>query len=99
MMIHPRFGEADDFSEGLAAVRTKKTTVYGRGDTWGYIDKTGNYQIEAVYNEARSFRGGVARVHFGGTLQVATDAPPFWERGEWWLIDTRGKKLIRFHEE
>src|SRR5262249_43249885 len=95
VVIRPRFGEAKDFSEGLAAVRTKKTTVYGRGDTWGYIDKTGKYQIEAVYNEAHGFRGGVARVHLGGTLHVVHDARPFWEGGEWWLIDTHGKKLMR----
>ncbi len=99
VVIRPRFGEADDFSEGLAAVRTKKTTVYGKGDTWGYIDKTGKYQIEAVYNEAHSFRGGVARVHLGGTLHVVDDAPAFWEGGESWLIDTRGKKLMRMQED
>lgn len=97
-VIRPRFGEARDFSEGLAAVRTKKSTIYGRGDTWGYIDRTGQCRIEPVYNEAHSFRGGVARVHLGGTLHVVTDAPAFWEGGEWWLIDTRGKKLIRTHE-
>ena len=99
VVIHPQFGEAHPFSEGLAAVRTRKTTVYGKGDTWGYIDRTGNYQIEAIYNEAHAFRGGVARVHLGGTLEEVTDAPAFWKGGEWWLIDSRGKKLIQSHEE
>jgi WG containing repeat len=99
VVIRPRFAEAHDFSEGLAAVRTKKTTVYGMGDTWGYIDQTGKYQIEAVYNEAHSFVGGVARVHLGGTRHVVFDAPPRWAGGEWWLIDTRGKKLMRFEKD
>ena len=95
LVIRPRFGEAHAFSEGLAAVRTKKTTVYGRGDTWGYIDKTGKYRIEPIFNEARPFCGGMAKVHIGGTLHVLFDAPPFWEGGEWWLIDATGKKLKR----
>ncbi len=95
VVISPRFGEAHDFSEGLAAVRIKKTTVYGRGDAWGYIDKTGKYQIEPVFNEAHSFQGGIARVHMGGTLRVFYDAPPFWEGGEWWLIDACGKRVTR----
>ncbi len=95
MAIHPQFGEACEFSEGLAAVRTKKTTVYGRGDTWGYIDTTGKYQIEPVYNEAHSFKDGVASVHLGGTLQVVSHASPFWEGGEWLQIDTCGKRVRR----
>jgi hypothetical protein len=97
VVIGPRFAEAQPFSQGLAAVRTKKTTVWGRGDAWGYIDKTGKYRIEPLFNEARPFLGGVARVHIGGTLHVVHDAPPFWEGGEWWLIDTKGKKLRRSH--
>jgi hypothetical protein len=95
LAIPPRFGEAHAFREGLAAVRTRKTTVYRRGDTWGYIDKTGEYQIQPDFNEARPFRDGVAKVHIGGELHVVTDAPAYWKGGEWWLIDTRGRKLRR----
>ena len=99
VIIRPQFGEAHAFSDGLAAVRTKKTTVWERGDTWGYIDRLGNDQVGAVFNEARTFRGGVAKVHIGGTLQVRDDAPPVWEGGEWWLIDNRGKKLMRTYKK
>jgi hypothetical protein len=97
LTIKPRFAEAYAFSQGLAAVRNKKSNgVYGRGDTWGYIDKTGAYRVEPQFNEAHPFRGGVARVHVGGELAIVFDAPPHWNGGEWWLIDTTGKKLRRF---
>jgi hypothetical protein len=99
LAISARYAEAFPFSEGLAAVRTVKTTVYRMGDTWGdtwgYIDGTGKYQIEPVFNEARPFRGGVARVHLGGRLEIDHDAPPEWGGGEWWLIDKNGRRLRR----
>jgi DUF971 family protein len=89
VVISPRFAEAHEFSEGLAAARTKKTTVWRMGDTWGYIRKSGEYAIEPRFNEAHSFRGNVARVHVGGTLHVVHDG------GEWLLIDKTGKVLKR----
>ena len=93
VVIPPRFAEALEFHEGLAAVRLKKTTVYGKGDSWGYIGKSGKYVIEPQFNEARSFRKGVARVHVGGVLQTPCDMVPYWEGGEWRLIDQTGKIL------
>ena len=95
IVVPPRFGEALAFHEGLAAVRPIKTTVYGMGDTWGYIDKSGKYAIQPQYNEAHSFRSGVARVHVGGTLLKPTDIVPFWDGGEWQLVDRQGKVLKR----
>ena len=91
--IPPRFGEALAFHEGVAAVRPKKTTIYGRGDTLGYIDKSGKYVIEPQFNEAHLFQNGVARVHVGGTLQTPMDIPSYWDGGEWQLIDRTGKVL------
>ena len=92
-MIAAKFAEAEAFSEGLAAVRTKKTTVYGKGDTWGYIDKSGTYRIPAEFNEASIFSQGVAMVHVVGVLKERIHDPPYWEGGTWWLIDATGKKL------
>lgn len=89
------YAEVQDFSEGLAGVRMEKTTIYGMGDTWGYIDKSGKMQIEAEFNEVTPFREGCARVHIGGTLADVWDMPPYWIGGEWWLIDTSGKRLKR----
>ena len=45
---------ADDFSEGLAAVK--------QNDKWGYIDKTGNVVIPFTYYEAYPFQNGIAKV-------------------------------------
>jgi len=96
LAIPVSFAEAFPFSEGLAGVRTKKTTVWGKGDTWGFINKTGKYRIEPQFNEVRSFRGGAAAVHLGGELRDdVVHAPPHWVGGEWWLIDSTGKKLKR----
>jgi hypothetical protein len=98
--ITSKFVEAESFSEGLAAVRTKYTSGGpGKGDTWGYIDKTGRFHIEPIYNEVHPFSGGLARVHFGGALRY--DLRSFdssWDGGEWWLIDKNGKKLKRSYD-
>ena len=100
LVIAPQFAEALPFSEGLAAVRTKKTTGwYGRGDTWGYINKSGQYVLKPQFNETHPFRNGVARVHVGGTLrEYDVHSPPIWEGGEWQLIDAKGHVLKRSKE-
>jgi hypothetical protein len=43
-----------DFSEGVAAVK--------KGDTWGYIDKTGNFVIRPQFLTATQFSERVAAV-------------------------------------
>ena len=46
--IAATFDEVHDFSEGLAAVRLGSTVKWhDRGDTWGFIDRTGAMRIEA----------------------------------------------------
>jgi hypothetical protein len=94
-VIQPRFAEVREFSEGLAAVRPQKTTVYGMGDSWGYINSKGETVIELRFNEAHSFVKKMALVHVGGTLRTYTDVPPFWEGGEWMVIDPSGNILHR----
>jgi len=51
------FEKAQDFSEGLAAVR--------QGMRWGYIDTLGKWVIPATYYTAGPFRDGLARVKKG----------------------------------
>lgn len=95
--IEPRFAEARDFSQGLAAVRPTRTPglPYGMGDSWGYIDKSGNYVLPPQFNQAYGFFNGLARVHVGGEIVKMFDHPPFWKGGEWRLIDKAGQVLKR----
>ncbi len=58
MAIEPRFHGADEFHEGLAAVKID----WARG----YIDKTGNFVIEPKYQYAGSFNNGKALVELDG---------------------------------
>ena len=52
------YNHADDFSEGLAAVRLQN-------GKWGYIDATGKEGIPPIYDFAESFSCGRARVKIG----------------------------------
>ena len=100
IVIEPTFAEVGHFSDGLAPVRLEKTEgVWGRGDRWGYIDRTGKFVIEPRFNEAHQFRNGVARAHSGGELrEFSLHSPPYWDGGEWLLIDRTGKILKRSEE-
>lgn len=53
-VIEPRFREAKDFSEGLAAVK-----VFSK---YGYLDQTGTFVIEPQFDRAEEFQNGIARV-------------------------------------
>src|SRR5262245_41153462 len=57
IVIEPRFREADEFSEGLAAVE-----LTGR---WGFIDASGKVVVEPQYSWANRFSEGLARVRIG----------------------------------
>ncbi len=50
VVVEPQFDRAENFSEGLAAVR-----VGGRRGTCGYIDKTGKFAINPQFDDARAF--------------------------------------------
>ncbi|MBI4429048.1 MAG: WG repeat-containing protein [Ignavibacteriales bacterium] len=58
MVVEPQFDWADEFSEGLAAVR-----VDGK---FGFIDMKGNRVIDCIYDHATRFSGGKAAVGFQG---------------------------------
>src|SRR5208282_1048765 len=65
-MIKPQFEDAEEFSEGLAAVNIEmKDKEKGK---WGFIDKTGKFAIKPQFNDA-SFSllsDGLAPVETGG---------------------------------
>ncbi len=60
IVIEPRWGGANNFSEGLAVVAT-----YEGGYKQGYIDTTGKVLVEPQFAMAREFSEGLAAVGFG----------------------------------
>ena len=60
-IINPQFDYADDFSEGLAAVRVGDRNT----GKWGYIDKKGKFVINPRFDWAFPFSEGLAVVRIG----------------------------------
>jgi hypothetical protein len=58
VIIDFQFKYANDFSEGLAAVKV--------GEKWGYIDRTGKVVIDSQFQCATDFSEGLASVRFDG---------------------------------
>lgn len=58
VVVEPRYWEAEDFSEGLAAVLM--------GDRWGYIDREGRTVLGPKWIAAESFSEGLAAVYEDG---------------------------------
>src|SRR5215475_11891765 len=85
LIIKPKFDSADNFSEGLAAVKicdrinastntgprivviTPEGTNTGEfcDGKYGYIDRSGNFAVQAHFDSARSFSEGLAPVSDG----------------------------------
>jgi hypothetical protein len=55
--IAPKFEDALDFSEGLAAVQ--------QGRNWGFIDRSGKMVIPATFDQVRPFQEGLAAIGVG----------------------------------
>jgi hypothetical protein len=85
LAIKPQYTWAEDFSEGLAAVRGQDPTQ----TKFGFIDKTGEIVIAAQFDQAFSFSEGLAAVETGfraeGGKQVA---------GKYGFIDKSGEFVI-----
>ena len=65
--VEPKFIEAFDFSEGLAAVRVQDpNTKDQRLCRYGYIDRTGAVAIQPQFDAAFDFSDGIARVVVDG---------------------------------
>jgi hypothetical protein len=58
IVIAPQFFVAQDFAEGLAAVRVEETEE----SKYGYIDRTGQMMISSRFNQAGPFSEGLAAV-------------------------------------
>jgi hypothetical protein len=82
VVIDCQFDNAEDFSEGLAAVRV------GDWETgkWGYIDKTGKMVIEPKYKSADPFHEGLANVSYGDGKEGFN--------GKYGFIDQTGRLVI-----
>lgn len=79
LTIPARFSEVSNFSEGLAAVRTR-SKQNAKSSLVGYIDKTGKTVIAPQFTSAGKFSGGLAPV-------IALDGKGY--------IDRRGKMVLK----
>ena len=55
VLVYPQYKCAESFSEGLASVKI--------GERWGYINESGEVEIDPVFCEAYGFCNGVTVVH------------------------------------
>ena len=85
-IIEPRYIDARDFSEGLAAFLINVQVEGPRGKEtlprWGYVDKQGRIVIKPTYGNAMPFSEGLAAVFDSELMQ-------------WGFIDARGKVVIK----
>ncbi len=61
VVIPAKFGYAEEFHEGLAAVARDFMRT-----AWGYINQQGEYMIEPKFSEVGDFQEGLAHVRIGG---------------------------------
>lgn len=85
VVIEPRFEMAQDFGEGLAAVRIKTH------DSWGFIDRAGKTVLSPKYEQVDRFSEGLCAVRENG-LWGYIDA-----KGQW-VIEPRFAEARQFLE-
>ncbi len=72
-VIPPRFTDASEFSEGLAAVREK--------ERWGYINEKGEWVLTPTYKNAAEFSDGRAAVELeNGYTFIDRDGNPLFDK-------------------
>lgn len=75
-IIEPEFDDAGDFCEGVARVNVGKgvsrdlsglcLVEWWSDGKWGYIDRSGAYIVKPRFEDAKDFRGGIAKVKVDG---------------------------------
>ncbi len=89
-VIEPRFLEAKEFSDGLAAV--------GDGfvdPTWGYIKPDGSYAIKPQFMRAYNFNNGFAVVNDKGLAGTIDKSGKFILKPKYYLQDADNAELYR----
>jgi len=100
-VVTGKYSKICSFSEGLAAVRSKKTLK------WGFIDETGNEVISCKYDEVHSFSDDMAVVGTFDSDKYEKDLKlyPFLDQYQsysekremftkWGCIDKSGKEIV-----
>lgn len=105
-LIKLQYERAEDFSEGLAAVRVR--------GVWGFIDKQNKMQIPLQFDDTRNFSNGMAAVRLGkywgfinkngelikSDFEVVRDFTEYGaavktREGKWGIIKANGEWLIQ----
>jgi hypothetical protein len=79
LVIPPRFFDAKDFSEGLAAVRPNYLDNWKETKLWGFIDKAGRIKVAPRFQYAEGYSNGLAAV---------------MENNKWGYINKQGTYII-----
>lgn len=80
-LLDAQSGEAisENRYEELKAFESAQPTAYRSGDKWGFVNRSGNVYLEAVYEDALPYRNGYAAVK---------------QNGLWGYIDSEGSMVI-----
>lgn len=107
-VIQPQYGNAHDFSDGVAAVKVGSFLER----KWGYIDQNNKVVIGAIYDHAEDFKKGYACVAFddryfiidkkGNVVSDTYDMireyndglAPASKNGKWGFVNRAGKLVI-----